>query len=96
MKDPDHSRTTFLARELSRERENAERLLWVEMERHGMRREDGWRIVEFTREAGGGTEIVLRPLHLYRPSPEGMECIVGILDEEGVVHARCEPGHFRE
>ena len=91
MRNADQDRTQVLATALARERAQAEAHLWREMESRGLLKDDGWRIVEFTREARGGTEIVLRPLHLYLPSPKGLECVVGIMDERGV-HSRCEPG----
>ena len=95
MKDSDGDRTQLLAKALAEERAKAEQHLWREMEAHGLRKADGWRIVEFTRESGGGTEIVLRPLHLYLPSPPGLECVVGVMDQPGDIHAECAPGKRR-
>ena len=95
MSDPDRSRTRMLATALAEERANAEALLWREMEKRGLRAADGWRIVEFTRDAQGGTEIVLRPLHLYLSSPPGLECVVGLVGEDGKVHSRCGPDDSR-
>lgn len=92
MKDSDRSRTRLLATALAEERARAEAHLWSEMEKRGLRKADGWRIVEFTRDAGGGTEIVLRPLHLYVASPLGLECVVGLVAADGEVHSRCAPG----
>ena len=89
MSDPDRSRTQHLARAMATERERAKDMLRDEMRGLGLREEDGWNIVEFTRDARGGTEIVLRPLHRQLPSPPGLECIVGIVEEDGTVHARC-------
>lgn len=88
--EPD--RTQSLAKALTEEHRKAEARLWAEMEKRGLLKAAGWRIVEFTRESEGGTEIVLRPLHLYLPSPAGLECVVGIIDEAGAVRSRCEPG----
>ena len=95
MPDPDRSRTRMLATALAEERANAESHLWREMFKRGLHKADGWRIVEFTRDADGGTEIVLRPLHLYLASPPGLECIVGLVGADGEVHSRCEPGDPR-
>ena len=85
----------MLATALAEERTQAEAHLWREMEQRGLRKADGWRIVEFTRDADGGTEIVLRPLHLYLASPQGLECVVGLAGPHGEVHSRCGPGDPR-
>ena len=92
MRDSDGDRTQLLAKALAEERAKAERHLWSEMEARGLRKADGWRIVEFTREAHGGTQIVLRPLHLYLPSPPGLECVVGVMDQPGDIRSECAPG----
>lgn len=54
----------------------AEAYLWLEMNGRGLHKQDGWTIVEFMRDAGNGTEIVLRPLHFYKPTPPGIECVI--------------------
>ena len=92
--DSDRSRTFHLAAELAKERARVEAHLWREMGKLGLKREDGWSIVEFTREAEGGTEIVLRPLHLYIVSPSGVECIVGVV-EDGAIRSECGPDSDR-
>jgi hypothetical protein len=84
-----NDRTKVLAKTLATERERAERYLWREMQQLGLLRADGWSIVEFTREAAGGTEIVLRPLHLRLPSPPGLECVVGIVEETARIQTEC-------
>lgn len=95
MKGTDGDRTQLLAKALAEERTKAEQHLWREMEKHGLTKADGWRIVEFTREAQGGTEIVLRPLHLYLPSPPGLECVVGVMDRPGGIQSECAPSRRR-
>lgn len=89
MKGTDGDRTQLLAKALAEEHAKAEAHLWREMEKMGLTRADGWRIVEFTRESKGGTEIVLRPLHLYLASPPGLECVVGVMDQPGDIHSEC-------
>jgi len=85
----DTDSTNTLARALSVERERAEQYLWAEMSKLGLRREDGWSINEITREAGGGTQIVLRPIHRHLPAPQGLECIVGIVADDGGILRHC-------
>jgi hypothetical protein len=89
MANIERTRTDALAIALVAERERAEKYLWGEMERLGLRREDGWSITEVTREAGGGTQIVLRPMHRHLRAPEGLECVVGVVEHDGEIHARC-------
>ena len=79
----DPTRTRTLATALADERARAERYLWQAMAALGLRENEGWSIVEFTREANGGTEIVLRPLHLHLPTPHGVECVVGVVEARG-------------
>ena len=61
------------------------------MNQRGLFERDGWRVVETMRSTASGTELVLRPLHLHLPSPEGLECVVEI-DEDEAIDSRCEPG----
>jgi hypothetical protein len=93
MSDPDGSRTLSLSRALTAARLRAQDYLWSEMARLGLRRDDGWTIVEFTREARGGTQIVMRPMHLHLPSPEGVECVVAIVEDTAGIQTHCSgPG----
>ena len=71
------------------ERDRARRYLWAEMEKLGLREKDGWSISEFTREDRGGTQIVMRPMHLRLPAPDGLECVVGIIEHDGGIVGRC-------
>jgi hypothetical protein len=96
----DRSRTDSLSHALSAERDRLRLYLWDEMAKLGLRKEDGWSILEFTRESAGGTQIVLRPMHMRLPAPEGMECVVGIVEEGGGIHGECtgpdaDPGDAR-
>ena len=53
---------------------------------------EGWRITESVREIPGGREVVLRPLHIARAAPAGLECVVRIDEATGrMTHeCRCE------
>jgi hypothetical protein len=55
------------------------------MEARGLRPADGWGIAESVRHVEGGTELVLRPLHLRHDPPLDLECIVKIHSEDGAV-----------
>ena len=60
-----------------------------EMNARGLLEKEGWRIVETVRATGTRTELVMRPIHLHLPSPEGLECIVEI-DEDETIESNCE------
>ena len=75
---------------LARIRE-AEAFLWAEMRKLGLLEKEGWRIVQSTRDVAGATEIVLRPIHLRKPAPEGLECIVRVHEVERSVDSHCNP-----
>ena len=62
-----------------------------EMQKLGLLEEDGWRIAEVIRECTGGSELVLRPLHLSLEAPEGLECVVWFVEEPAHVGAECLP-----
>ena len=80
-----------LAAEFSARRAHAEAFLWREMRKLGLRAEDGWSITEITRDRGGGSELVLRPIHRTLTPPEGLECVVTISEERGAVDSECSP-----
>jgi hypothetical protein len=61
------------------------------MQRLGLLEADGWRIAEFIRECAGGSELVLRPLHLRLAPPEGLECVVRIEEETLSLDTQCSP-----
>ena len=83
----DHQLSAALSAEIAK----AEAHLWAEMAKLGLRREDGWKIMQATREGGGGSEIVLRPIHLRLPAPDGLECVVSIPETGGAVDTECTP-----
>jgi len=82
---------TALARTFAERRAEARAYLWREMNERGLFERDGWRVAETMRATVNGTELVLRPLHLHLPSPEGLECVVEI-DEDEAIDSHCEPG----
>jgi hypothetical protein len=61
-----------------------------EMEARGLHEKDGWRIAESIRAVGPRTELVMRPIHLHLPTPDGIECVVEI-DENESIESHCEP-----
>lgn len=89
MKDNDGSRTVSLSRALTEARARAEESLWAEMDKRGLRRADGWKIIELTREASGGTQIVMKPLHLRLQPPDDLECVVTIGEDAAGIQMRC-------
>lgn len=66
-----------------------------QMETLGLRERDGWKIVETVRQAGGGSEVVMRPLHLHLASPDGLECVVRIDGDAHTIDGHCEPDGAR-
>lgn len=70
--------------------QNAHAYLESEMKRLGLLREDGWTIIQVTREGRGGTEMVLRPFHSKLAAPEGLECVVWV-SAEPAVDSECAP-----
>ena len=78
-----------LAADLAAELARAEAFMWAEMEKLGLRAEDGWTITEITRERAGGSELVLRPMHLRLHAPEGLECVVRIVEKDAAIDREC-------
>ena len=78
-----------LSANLSAEIAKAEAYLWSEMEKLGMRREDGWAITQTTRDGRGGSEIVLRPIHMRLAAPDGLECVVHIVETGTSLGTEC-------
>ena len=68
----------------------AEERLWADMRRHGLVAEDGWKIMEVTRERNGGSELVLRPFHRHLTAPADLECVV-LITETARVEVSCNP-----
>ena len=70
--------------------QQAHAYLESELKRLGLLQDEGWKIVQVTREARGGTEMILRPFHFRLTPPEGLECIVWITAEPAV-DSECAP-----
>ena len=81
--------------QFARHRAAVEVQLWRKMEERGMTREGGWKIAEITRDTRGGTELVLRPLHLWHASPYDLECVVWVNSDDGVIESGCTPDPLR-
>jgi hypothetical protein len=79
------------ANRFSERREAAYAHLWRLMEAHGLFARDGWKVTEFTREGHSGTELVIRPLHLWHEAPPELECVIWVHGESGSVDASCTP-----
>lgn len=60
-----------------------------QMEEAGLHASEGWKIVETLRQVVGGSEIVMRPLHLHRPSPPDLECVVKIDLDTASIDSTC-------
>lgn len=60
-----------------------------EMEAHGLREADGWRISESVRQVDGGCELVLRPIHMTQIAPADLECVVHIDEEAAAIDSSC-------
>jgi len=61
------------------------------MEARGLYESDGWKIVETVRQADGGSELVMRPLHLRLNAPDDLECVVSIDEDSTAVDVDCTP-----
>lgn len=62
-----------------------------EMEARGLYESDGWKIVETVRQIEGGSELVMRPLHLHKAAPDDIECVVSIDEDSSAVDMDCTP-----
>lgn len=81
---------TDLSLQFTEKVEQAHAYLRAEMARLGLLEQDGWKIIQVTREGRGGTEMVLRPFHFRLTPPEGLECIVWV-SAEPAVDSECAP-----
>jgi hypothetical protein len=71
--------------------EDARAHLRKEMEARGLHERDGWKIVETMRQARGGSELVMRPLHLHKLAPADLECVVAIDEDAASIDVDCSP-----
>jgi hypothetical protein len=81
---------TFAAR-FSERRAAAEAYLWREMNARGLHAQDGWKIMDLARETRDGSELVLRPMHLWQPAPQELVCVISLAGEDPAMHAAHEP-----
>lgn len=77
----DEKNVEVLATEVVRRIAAAKERLLADMAARGLKREDGWRIVEELRTTVGGTQFVFRPVHLRKDSPD-LEATV-VIDTSG-------------
>lgn len=87
------NRTGHIALALCERRDLARSHLLREMAAHGLTERDGWKIVESLRQVPGGTELVLRPLHLHSEPPEGLECVVKVRELDGTIDLEYRAAH---
>jgi hypothetical protein len=83
------TRTEVLSAAFAQHRVQAQARLQEAMDAAGLTKAEGWSIVEFTREADGGTQLVMRPLHLTRSSPPNFQCVVAIVGD-GSIEVHCD------
>jgi hypothetical protein len=87
------TRDELLATRFSERRAAAEAFLWREMNARGLRAQDGWKIMELTRDTIDGSEMVLRPLHLWQPAPADVVCVIRLDADHAEIHSTCEQDH---
>jgi hypothetical protein len=87
------NRTGHIALALSERRQLAQAHLLREMAARGLTEREGWKVVESVRQVPGGTELVLRPLHLHSESPEGLECVVKVRERDGAIDPDVHNAH---
>ena len=80
-----HNRTGHMALALCARRDLARSHLLREMAAQGLTERNGWKVVESVRQVPGGTELVLRPLHLHDEAPQGLECVVKVREADGAI-----------
>lgn len=81
-------RTQQIALALSERRDIARIMLRREMETRGLTEAAGWKIDEQLRNVVGGTELVLRPIHLREHAPADLQYVVVISEEDGSTDLR--------
>jgi hypothetical protein len=70
---------------------DARAYLWRQMEERGLHARDGWKIVETVRQITGGSELVMRPLHLHLAAPDDLECVVALDMASTTIDSSCPP-----
>jgi len=84
--DSNHTREIALA--FATRIDLARSMLRQQMEARGLTQKAGWKISESLRNVMGGTELVLRPIHLREKAPEDLECVVAINEADGASDVR--------
>jgi len=84
--DSNHTRQIALA--FATRIDLARSMLRRQMDARGLTEKAGWRISESLRNVLGGTELVLRPIHLREKAPEDLEAIVAISETDGASDVR--------
>jgi hypothetical protein len=84
----DNDRTRQIALAFTERRDLARRLLHHEMDARGLTEKAGWKITESLRHVSGGTQLVLRPIHLREHAPEDLEFVVAVSEADGSVDLR--------
>ena len=88
----DHKNVALLSARFAEKHRQAHAYLREEMDKLGLFEADGWQIAEIVRECPGGSELVLRPLHIRLDPPAGLECVVWFIEEPAAtVGAECAP-----
>ena len=82
---------TYVAARFAKACADARAYLLQQMEEAGLHASDGWKIVETMRQVAGGSELVMRPLHMHEPSPPGLECVVKIDLDTASIDSTCGP-----
>ena len=62
-----------------------------QMEELGLHERDGWKIVETVRQVAGGSQLVMRPLHLRLAAPPDLECVVALDLASTTIDSNCAP-----
>jgi len=81
-------RTQQIAMALSERRDIARIMLRREMDARGLTEKAGWKIDEQLRNVVGGTELVLRPMHMREHAPPDLVYVVSISEEDGSADLR--------
>jgi len=79
----------FVAARFAKACADARASLLQQMEEAGLHAREGWKIVGTMRQVVGGSELVMRPLHLHKPSPPDLECVVKIDLDTASIDSTC-------
>ena len=82
------NRTKHIAMAFSERRDIARVMLRHQMDARGLTEAAGWKINETVRHVVGGTELVLRPIHMREEPPPDLEVVIGVSEEDGSTDLR--------